>query len=77
MEKATQFLYRFQQANTSDERRAIADEYRFYVAGLTVEQREEARSILSPVLTEIKASLIRVESMTTELDLLMKAKLVH
>lgn len=77
MEKATQFLNRFQQAKTSSERRAVADEYRLYVAGLTGEQKEEARLIRRPVLDESKASLTRVESMTSAVDALIKGKLVH
>ena len=77
MEKATQFLHRFQQAKTSSERRAVADAYHLYVAGLTTEQKEEARTIMRPILDEIKASLSRIESMTSEISLLIKDKLVH
>ena len=77
MEKATQFLHRFQQANTSSERRTVADEYHLYAAGLTLEQKEEARSIMLPILNEIKESIGRVESMTSEIDMLIKGRLVH
>lgn len=72
MKQAQQYLERYKQAQTREERRAVALDYKSFFNSLSDEEQTQAQHIMNSLWPDINQQVDELERLTKQIELVLR-----